>query len=966
MKKVLFLILSFLILITTTTTVFSDTSVALTQTEKDYIKEHPVIYLGVDPNFVPYEFIDIDNSYNGIAKDYLDLISQKTGLKFEVTLNLTWDQAYEKVVLKELDVLPIIGKSDEREKYFLFTDSYYSFQRVMFVSTTTNITSLDDLVGKSVSVQKNSSHHEFLKAYPLIKLNLYNTVEEAIAALNDGREEVFIGNLVTTLYLGKKAGYTQLKYVYIPSQNEQSLHMAVRNDSPILVDILNKGIAAITTSEKIAIDNRWVGAVESKDYAWLIQIVVGIVLIGVIVILVSLYWVFRLKKEIDHRKIVELDLKDAKEDADRANQVKSSFLARMSHEIRTPLNAVTGMSYILKKSGLTLTQQSYLDKITAASKDVIEIINDILDFSKIESGKVSLEVISFNLDEVLEHLITIVLFKVEEQGIDLKIEKDPFVPLYFYGDPKRLQQILLNLLNNSVKFTKKGSVTLKINSLGIVDDKRCLEIAIEDTGIGMTNEQIEGLFTPFTQADDSITRRFGGTGLGLSIVKSLLELMGGTIEVTSELAVGSCFKITLALTEDKKRNTELKHLAAKLYLSDIKTMILDKQPAHAQMIQDYLKAFNLATDLFFDAQLAKEALEDSIMKDRPYNLLILDYDTPLNNGLEFSVELNKTEWIQQHLKIILMIPFNSINVFDQLDQASVDLGINKPIIPSVLFNGIIDLFRQDVTQKLNLNKKNDEQKGFEVAYPYAVLLCEDNKTNQFIAKSLLEQAGYTIKIVDNGQLGVDEYKQHPDQYDIILMDLHMPIKNGYEAAQEIRALNSTIPIVAMTADAIAGVEQKCKEAGITHYITKPFDPESLAMNVFNLIINKKEVVSDRVNVDKYHIEPNNLLDKNAGLRNVGGNEELYKNILAIFASENQKTSEALQIAIANSNFEKAIQIVHKIKGSCGTIGGIALHQQAIALQKALHEKDIKSIELLHLEFSSILNLLLEEIALISK
>lgn len=205
-------------IVTTTTTVFSDTTVALTQQEKDYINEHPVIYLGVDPNFVPYEFIDIDNSYNGIAKDYLDLISQKTGLKFEVALNLTWDQAYEKVVLKQLDMLPIIGVSDEREKYFLFTDPYYSFQRVMFVSATTSITSFNDLAGKTVSVQKNSSHHDFLKTYPLIKLSLYDTVEEAIAALNDGTEDVFIGNLVTTLYLGKKAGYTQLKYIYIPSR----------------------------------------------------------------------------------------------------------------------------------------------------------------------------------------------------------------------------------------------------------------------------------------------------------------------------------------------------------------------------------------------------------------------------------------------------------------------------------------------------------------------------------------------------------------------------------------------------------------------------------------------------------------------------------------------------------------------------------------------------------------------------
>ena len=741
--------------------------------------------------------------------------------------------------------------------------------------------------------------------------------------------------------------------------------MAVRNDSPILVSILNKGIKAITTSEKIAIDNRWVGAVESEDYTWLIQLVVGIVLVGLIVILVSLYWVMRLKKEIDRRKVVEIDLNDAKEEADRANQVKSSFLARMSHEIRTPLNAVTGMSYILKRSGLTLTQQSYLDKITAASKDVLEIINDILDFSKIESGKVNLEIISFNIDEIIEHLITIVSFKVEEQGIDLNIERDPLVPLYFYGDPKRLQQILLNLLNNSVKFTEKGSVTLKIRSLGVVNDNNRLEIVIEDTGIGMTDEQIDGLFTPFTQADSTITRRFGGTGLGLSIVKSLLELMNGTVEVTSELGVGSSFKITLELSEDRKRNTELKLLATELYVSDIKTMILDKQPAHAQMIQDYLKAFNLATDIFTDTQLAKKAIEDSFMKERPYSLLILDYDTPLDNGINFSIELNKTTWIQQNIKIIMMIPLNSTSVFDQLDRAGVDFGINKPIIPSVLFNGIIDLFRQDVTQKLNLDSKTSELKGFEVSYPYSILLCEDNKTNQFIAKSLLEQAGYKIKIVDNGQLGVDEYKKQPDQYDIILMDLHMPIKNGYEATQEIRALNPNIPIIAMTADAISGVEQKLKEVGITHYITKPFNPASLAKTIFDLILNKKEAFDHR-DEEKRQNAQDNLLDQNVGLRNVGGNRELYVKILTVFASENQKTVDDLEIAISNNRLDEAVQIVHKIKGSCGTIGASSLYQKAISLHKALQEKDMDNIKLLHPEFTSTLSLLLKEISAYNK
>lgn len=963
MKKIIFILLSLLMMSGLVIPVFSSSLISLSQEEKDFIQAHPTIYLGVDPSFVPYEFIDIDKSYNGIAKDYIELISQKTGLVFEVVPNLTWEQAYEKGVLKQLDVLPCVSKSEDREKYFLFSQAYYQFQRVIFISNNSTVNSFGDLAGKTVAVQKNSSHHEFLKAYPLIQLHLYDSVQEALEALNDGLEEVFIGNLITTLYLSKKAGYSQLKYIDIPSQKQQSLYFAVRNDYPILVSILNKGLSAITQSEKIEINNRWIGTIESKDNSWLIQLFFWFIMFAGVILLVSLFWVFRLKKEIDQRKIVELDLKYAKEEADRANQIKSSFLARMSHEIRTPLNAVTGMSYILRKSGLTLTQQSYLDKITAASKDVLEIINDILDFSKIESGKVSLENISFNLDEILEHLVTIVSFKVEEQGIDLKIERDPSIPLYFVGDPKRLQQILLNLLNNSVKFTEKGSVTLKMASLGRVEDKLRLVISVEDTGIGMTEDQIKVLFTPFTQADNTITRRFGGTGLGLSIVKSLLDLMGGSIEVNSHPSNGSSFVVTLDLLEDHTRNEALKRLASELYLGNIKTLILDKQQGHAQMIQDYLRSFNLVTDIFTDTQQAQHAIEAAFMNNHPYHLLILDDDTPPNKGLQFSSELNKTPWIRQSIKIILMISFNSDTAFDQLDHVGIGFGINKPIIPSVLFNGIVDLFRQNVAHRLAPEANRDQSNGFELTYPYSILLCEDNKTNQFIAKSILEQAGYTLTIADNGQVGVDLYRQQPEQFDIILMDLHMPIKNGYEAAQEIRVLNSNIPIVAMTADAITGVDQKCAEVGITHYISKPFDPSTLSKTVFDLILNKKEkpTYSAETSVNP-EASTSEALDSEAGMRNVGGNVALYHKILKIFLRENQETSSELQKAIDTLDYVNAIQIVHKIKGSCGTIGAPSLYQNAIKFQKALQEKDNENMGALHVEFDDLLSQLLDTIS----
>ncbi len=950
MKKIFNVLVCLILISSTFLSVSSNNVVNLTPEERDFIAAHPVIRLGVDPNFVPYEYIDIDKSYNGIAKDYLDLISEKTGLKFEITQGLTWDQAYEKAVLKELDGLPIVGKSTEREKYFIFSDSYYSFQRVLFVNNENNIDSFDDLQGRVVAVQKNSSHHEYLKTIDNITLSLYNTVEEALIALSNNQETAFVGNLATTLYIAKNEGISQLEYMSIPNQSQQTLHFAARNDYPELISIINKGLKAITVSERIEIDNRWIGVVSKTDYTWLIQLFLVIGLIALAIVLVSFYWIIRLRKEIEQRKLTEIELHYAKEEADRANQVKSSFLARMSHEIRTPLNAISGMSYILKKTGLTKTQQNYLDKISSASKDVLEIINDILDFAKIESGKVDLEVISFNLDEILEHIVSIVSFKAEEQGIELRVERDPSVPMYFFGDAKRIQQILLNLLNNSVKFTEKGSVTLKIKLIEKNEIVYRLQISVIDTGIGMNQDQLNNLFIPFTQADSSINRRFGGTGLGLSIVKSLLDLMNGNIEVSSVLHEGSSFNILLSLNEDKERNLEQKRLASELYLGEIKTLILDKSTVHATMIQDYLRAFNLNTEIFTDETLAFDAILSAFSKNKPFDLLIIDYDTPIEKGYQYCRKLKQSNWIDQSLKIILLLPLNIDEPIQRIDQEGINLGLNKPVIPSVLFNGIVDLFRNDVYQKLN--PMSDDLYNINLKYNFNILLFEDNKTNQFIAQSILEQSGYTVKIVENGQIGLEEFKQNSDKYNIILMDLHMPIMNGFEASSEIRKISKTIPIVAMTADAISGIEQQCKKVGINNYITKPFDPSTLASKVYEFIVSSGTVKLDEVKIE---LSSSSQLDEIKGLFNVGGNKDLYNTILNLFIEESKDTIALLNESIEKSDYEQAKQIVHKVKGSSGTIGATLLYETCIEFQKALAETNLEFIKHYHPIFNNQLN-----------
>ena len=479
---------------------------------------------------------------------------KKTGLQFEVFKGLTWPEAYDMALAGDLDVLPAVGKTEEREEHFLFSQPYYYFKRVIVTrDTDTHISDMEDLEELTVAVQRNSSHHSYLLSYPQINLSLYDSVEAALTAVATGTETAFIGNLATTNYLIRSTGLTNLRFVAFEAEKPQALYFAVRKDWPELVSIFNKAVGAITESEKLAINNKWIDLQTDIDYGPIIRILSIIGAFVAIVMIVSFFWIARLRKEVEHRKRIQMDLERAKREADEANEFKSSFMARISHEIRTPLNAIIGMAYLLKKTDISLTQSMYVDRITQAANNMLSIINDILDFSKIEAGKVELEITSFSMDQVIQDVVNIVLYKIEEQEISFRLSRDPQVPNWFFGDAKRIEQILLNVLNNAVKFTRSGEVLLDIRLLAKENDKYHLSFTVKDTGVGMTEEQINKLFKPFEQGDSSISRRFGGSGLGLSIVKNLVEMMGGEIKVFSTPGEGSTFIINLSLNVDKER-----------------------------------------------------------------------------------------------------------------------------------------------------------------------------------------------------------------------------------------------------------------------------------------------------------------------------------------------------------------------------------------------------------------------------
>lgn len=955
MKKLTAFLLIFLCLtsVMTLSCYAADDSIRWTEDEIAFIEEHPVIRLGVDPGFVPFEFIDKQGVYKGIAPDYLSLISEKTGLQFEAVKGLTWPEAYDLALAGDVDALSAVGKTAEREKHFLFSEPYYHFKRVIVTrDTDTEISGIEDLEGLTVATQRNSSHHSYLQSNPKINLSLYDSVETALTAVATGSEKAFVGNIATTNYLIRSNGLTNLRFIAFEAEKEQALHFAVRKDWPELISIINKALDTITENEKTAINKKWVDLEQDTDYGPLIRIVSIIGALVLVIMAVSFYWIILLKKEVEKRKLIQVDLEKAKQEADEANEFKSSFMARMSHEIRTPLNAIIGMAYLLKKTNLTLTQRMYVDRITQASSNMLSIINDILDFSKIEAGKVELEITSFSLDQVIQDVVNILSYKIEEQEIGFKLSKDPLIPNWFFGDPKRIEQILLNVLNNAAKFTSSGDVSLDIRLIAKENEKYHLSFSVKDTGIGMSEDQVQKLFVPFTQGDTSINRRFGGSGLGLSIVKNLVDMLGGQIQVFSTEGEGSTFIIYLSLSVDKEKEGAFLQTLSADYFKSVRTLVLDKMGASMNLIVSYLSAFGMHCELTSSPASALSMLEVADDESaKPFDLLIVDYETPLEGGFSFIESVRNNSKIVEKPKFTMLLPMTREDLFDKLNEYSIDIGIGKPIIPSILYNGILDAFGLKAIAAVQPSE-NMEVSPTKLHKSHCILVVEDNKTNQLIAKSLLQQVGIESILASDGKAAIELYNQHKNKIDLILMDLHMPVMNGYEAAQEIRKISEYVPIVAMTADVILGVKEKCEQSGIFHYISKPFDPDRFLQTIKDIIIEN----------ENNKVQGIDILDQSAGLKNIGGDQEVYRQILNEYFKENQDTLDKLSLTINEKRYADAAQIIHKVKSSSGSIGAKELYEVSTKLQKALDGGKEDEIKSLIMRFSSMVRRLLEEIA----